>query len=193
MSASGTSDPGKPASSPDDVPETVPGEVLQGEKAAEFGRALLMQATGTDNINDANRVALSHREPAGETGSPDGPRPPGPGEKLMTPDQNEHDLYTALAARAVNEDYTPIEQMEKLATGQGTTSEELDELVRGPNTLPASTTPRGAAEGRATEEDLDELVALKGRADASSSRKRRPDSDRGRAQGSAADGPDQRP
>ncbi len=94
----------------------------------------------------------------------------------MTRNKTEHDLYAALAARAGREDCTPIEQMETLATGQSTTSEELAELVRGPNTLPASTTPRGAAEGRATQEDLDELIALSGRAAVRSSQKQRPDS-----------------
>lgn len=108
----------------------------------------------------------------------------------MIPHQNEHDLYAALAARARDEDYTPIEQMDTIAIGQSTTSEELAELVRDPNTLPASATPRGADEGRATEEDLDELIAHKGSADVSSSMKRARDSDRARAEGSAADSPD---
>lgn len=96
------------------------------------------------------------------------------GDGPTTPDQTEHDFYTALAARAVNEDYTPIEQLETLAAGQGFTSAELAELVRDagdPNTLPPSTTPRRAAEARATEDDLAELIALNGRADVGSSPK----------------------
>lgn len=62
MSASGTSNEEGRASGADDVPETIQDEALQGEEAAEFGRALVMRATGTDNIVDANRIALSHRE-----------------------------------------------------------------------------------------------------------------------------------
>lgn len=85
-------------------------------------------------------------------------------ERPMTPSKSEHDRYNALAARAEHEDYTPIEQMDKLATGQSTTSEELTDLVRSSDVLLASTTPAGATEGRATEEDLQDLIALGGRA-----------------------------
>ncbi|MEV8273588.1 hypothetical protein [Microbacterium sp. NPDC077184] len=92
----------------------------------------------------------------------------------MTPDQTEHDFYAALTARAVNEDYTSIEQLETLATGQGFTSAELAELVSDaddPNTLPPSTTPRSAAQARASEDDLAGLIALNVRADVDSSPK----------------------
>ncbi len=66
----------------DSVPGTVPEEALRGEEAAELGRALLMQATGTNNVDDANRVALRHHEPDSQAGRPDNVRPPGPGGKL---------------------------------------------------------------------------------------------------------------
>lgn len=86
------------------------------------------------------------------------------GEPDSERDAPEEDRYIALAARAEDEDYAPIEQMDKLATGQSTTSEELTDLVRGSDVLLASTTPAGATEGRATEEDLQDLIALGGRA-----------------------------
>lgn len=89
----------------------------------------------------------------------------------MTTDLTEQQFYAALAARALNEDYTPIEQLETLAAGRGFTSAELAELVLDagdPNTLPPSTTPRSAAEARATQEELAELIALNGRAEAGS-------------------------
>lgn len=82
MSASSTSGAEGPAPGADDVPETVPSEALQGKEAAELGRALLLQATGANNIDDANRVALRHHEPDTQAGGPDGVRPPGPGAKL---------------------------------------------------------------------------------------------------------------
>ena len=78
-------------------------------------------------------------------------------------DAPEEDRYIVLAARAEDEDYTPIEQMDKVATGQSTTAEELTDLVRGSDVLLASTTPAGATEGRATEEDLQDLIAQGGR------------------------------
>ncbi|MEO2135144.1 hypothetical protein [Microbacterium sp.] len=70
---------------------------------------------------------------------------------------------SALAARAEDEDYTPIEQLDGLAQGRSTTPQELDAIVSQLDTLPASVTPVGVTEGRASEDDLRELVALGGR------------------------------
>lgn len=77
----------------------------------------------------------------------------------MTISQSEQDRYTALAARAEDEDYATIERLDKFATGQSTTPEELADLVRGLDVLSASATPAGATEGRASEQDLQELIA----------------------------------
>lgn len=88
----------------------------------------------------------------------------------MTLSKSEQARYSALAARAENEDYTPIDQLATLSKGQSTTAEELDDLVRDLDALPDSPTPAGATEGRATEEDLQELIALGGRPDLSGRR-----------------------
>ncbi|MEX8034433.1 hypothetical protein AB6V29_15460 [Microbacterium sp. 20-116] len=81
----------------------------------------------------------------------------------MTLSKNEQDHYAALAARAENEGYAPIEQLPAFDAERSTTSEELDALLGEIGELPASTTPAGATAGRATEEDLQELIALGGR------------------------------
>lgn len=81
----------------------------------------------------------------------------------MTLSKRQQDHYSALATRAENEDYTPIEQMAGLAKGHSTTPKELDDLVRDLEALPDSPTPAGATEGRASKEDLQELIALGGR------------------------------
>lgn len=81
---------------------------------------------------------------------------------MTTLSKREQDRYRALAARAEDERYAPVEQMERLASRQSTTSEELDDIVRDVYALPASTTPAGATEGRATEGDLQEIIALGG-------------------------------
>lgn len=81
----------------------------------------------------------------------------------MTLTKREQDHYYALATRAENEDYTPIDQMVGLAKGHSTTPKELDNLVRDLDVLPDAPTPAGATEGRASEEDLQELIALGGR------------------------------
>ena len=70
----------------------------------------------------------------------------------------------ALAARAENEDYASIEKVAELGKGRSTAATELDDLVRDVDTpTDNSPTPAGATEGRATEEDLQELIALGGR------------------------------
>ncbi|WP_242087538.1 hypothetical protein [Microbacterium lacticum] len=78
----------------------------------------------------------------------------------MALSKSEQDHYSALAARAEDETYFPVELMDTLATGEGTTSGELGDLVCDLEALPASVTPAGVADGRATEEDLQELIAL---------------------------------
>ncbi|KZE39556.1 hypothetical protein [Microbacterium sp. T32] len=81
----------------------------------------------------------------------------------MTLSKKQQAHYAAMAARAENEDYSPIEHAAKLATERSTTLDELDELVEGIYDLPTSSTPPGVTGGRATEEDLQELIALGGR------------------------------
>lgn len=81
----------------------------------------------------------------------------------MTLSKSEQARYSALATRAENEDYTPIEQIAGLGKGRSTTAQELDALVRDLDTLPDSSTPVGATKGRASEKDLQELIALGGR------------------------------
>lgn len=81
----------------------------------------------------------------------------------MTLNKREQDRYSALAARAEDEDYTPIEQLDKLAQGESTTPEELDALVRDLDTLHDEPTPTGASDGRASDQDLQELITLGGR------------------------------
>jgi len=81
----------------------------------------------------------------------------------MTLSKSEQARYSSLATRAENEDYTPIEQMDELRKGHSTTAKELDDLVRDLDSLPEPPTPVGTTEGRASEEDLQELIALGGR------------------------------
>lgn len=46
------------------LPEVKPESVLRGEDAAEYGQRFLMDATGTDNVEDATRVALGEEKRA---------------------------------------------------------------------------------------------------------------------------------
>lgn len=41
------------------IAETNPVKILRGEAAAQHGREMLMRITGTDNVEDAVRVALN--------------------------------------------------------------------------------------------------------------------------------------
>lgn len=83
--------------------------------------------------------------------------------KSKRPRTNAGD-YTAMAARAEAEDYTPIDEIGTLSTGTSTTPEELAELLGELDTLePAGSppTPAGApAAERATDEDLGELTSM---------------------------------
>lgn len=76
MSDSGEPDLERDAPKEDDLRAAVPSVALRGEEAAAYGRALLMDATSTGNIDDAMRVALGHSGPTSKSIGAHGPHPP---------------------------------------------------------------------------------------------------------------------
>lgn len=83
----------------------------------------------------------------------------------LTPKEEAH--YTAMSERAEAADYTPIDQLDELATGPRPSVAELDELLSELDPLEATNspdTPTGAqAKDRATKGDAQELAAMMGR------------------------------